>query len=110
MNRERDAFDLFEAPDRGRFGDNEAEDRRGQSQRVSGASNLVDLNMVRHVDKDRLSAILVSFGDRAKAVWLPRSQIEILEIAAPNRKLRGMLDQSVKITLPNWLAEEKGLV
>jgi hypothetical protein len=110
MSRERDAYDMFDAPERGRFGDNEADDRRGQSPRVSGASNLIDLNMVRHVDKDRPAAVLVSFGDRTKAVWLPRSQIEILELAAPIRKLRGMIDQSVRITLPNWLAEEKGLV
>ncbi len=46
-------------------------------------------------------AVLVSDdGDRNRAVWLPLSQIEINEESA------GVLD----LTLPLWLAKDKGLI
>lgn len=62
-------------------------------------SDLVDLTMVLHHETER--AILVSDdGDRRKAVWLPRSMIEI------ERKPRGI----VVVTLPERLALDKGLI
>jgi len=62
-------------------------------------SDLVDLTMQLHVETPK--AIRVSDdGDAAKAVWLPLSQIEF------ERKPRGI----VIVTLPEWLAIEKGLV
>ena len=106
----RDTFDMFQEPERGRFGENAAQHRPGRGPKVTGASDLVDLNVIHHIDKDRPLAILVSFGDRAKAVWLPRSKVEWTEVAAPERKLRGMIDQQIKMTLPEWLARDKGLI
>ena len=103
-----DAFDRFAPPGRGRFGDNETAKPRGA--RVTGASDLVDLDMVHHCDMDRPSAILASFGDRRKATWLPRSLIEILALAHPENKHRGLIDQKVRITLPRWKAEQAGII
>jgi len=106
----RDTFDVLSennGRDRGRFGDNE---QRRDRPRVTGASDLVDFNMVQHVDKDRPKAVLVSFGDRRNAVWLPLSQAEVFELAALERKRGGYIDQLVRVTLPKWLAREKGLL
>lgn len=62
-------------------------------------SELVDLTMQVHMKTER--AILVSDdGDRDKAVWLPLSQIETEPKSA----------SVVIITLPVWLAHEKGLI
>ena len=62
-------------------------------------SNLTDIDMHLHVDRPK--AILASDdGDREHAVWLPKSEIEI--------EHKG--DRRIVVTMPQWLAEEKGLV
>ena len=40
--------------------------------------------------------------DRIKTIWLPRSQIEI--------EYKGQDERSAVVTMPEWLAIEKGLV
>lgn len=60
-------------------------------------SNLVDVVVVAHRDTDK--AVLVSDGSGRRAVWLPLSQIEIV-----------YRDRDAIVTLPEWLAIEKGLV
>ena len=61
-------------------------------------SDLVDLDMKMHYQTDK--AVHVSLdGNEAKAVWLPRSQIEL------EAKPKGI----VRVTLPEWLAIKKGL-
>lgn len=61
-------------------------------------SDLVDVTMQLHHETDK--AILVSdSGEREKAVWLPLSKIEI------ERKPKAV----VVVTLPEWLAIEKGI-
>lgn len=63
-------------------------------------SNLHDIEVQIHAITDK--ACLVSLGDRAKAVWIPKSQAE--------------LDQSSDIaptgilTAPEWLLLDKGLI
>lgn len=60
---------------------------------------LVDVTMQLHHRTER--AVLVSDdGERERAVWLPLAQIEIVT------RERGL----VEVTLPEWLAVEKGLV
>lgn len=62
-------------------------------------SDIVDLTLVCHARSNR--AIKVSeTGDRAKAVWLPLSQIEI-------DRIDGAV---VTLACPEWLAIEKGLI
>lgn len=62
-------------------------------------SDLIDIDMQIHHRTDR--AVLASAnGDREAAVWLPIAHIEV----AP--KERGIST----ITVPAWLAYEKGLV
>ena len=98
--------DLFEPTDerfkrgereRGRFGDNET--IRGND---SVRSNLVDLKayFVRSTEK----GIGIARSDRAgPTIWLPKSQIEI----EPREPKGGAL---IEVTLPSWLAREKGLI
>lgn len=98
----RDTFDRFAPPERGLFGDNEA------AAPIDGG---VEIALVHHVDADRPSAVLLSInGDRARALWLPRSQISMEELGPPERRLRGKINQPVRVTLPQWLARAKGLI
>lgn len=65
---------------------------------TEGKSDLIDITMQLHAETAK--AILVSDdGDKDKAVWLPLSQVEI------ERKAKGI----VVVTLPQWLAEQRGL-
>jgi hypothetical protein len=62
-------------------------------------SDLIDVTVKVHHTTER--AVLVSDdGDREKAVWLPLSQVEVV------MKDRGVAE----VTLPEWLAIDKGLV
>lgn len=62
-------------------------------------STLVDVTVQVHHQTDRW--ILVSDdGDVKRAVWLPLSQIEIEIIR----------DDTAEVTMPEWLAQEKGLI
>lgn len=62
-------------------------------------AHLIDITCQLHRETEK--AIFVSDdGDAKKAVWLPRSQIEI------EQKGNGI----VELTMPEWLATEKGLV
>ncbi len=66
---------------------------------MPGNSDLVDVTMQVHARTSK--AIRVSDdGDDKRAVWLPLSQCEVEE------KARGI----VVVTLPEWLAIDKGLV
>lgn len=64
-------------------------------------AKLTDVTMTLHVETQ--AAILVSDdGDKEKAVWLPKSQVEYTE-----PKGKGNITE---VTLPEWLAKEKGLI
>lgn len=63
-------------------------------------SDLVDVAVVRHAETDK--AILVSeTAHKDDAVWLPKSQIEVANDGHKN---------FVTVTLPEWLAKDKGLI
>lgn len=111
---QRDTFDMFREPERGRFGDNEAASERNRS-RVTGASDLIDLTMCLHAESKRgmkeQGAIRVSSdGDDAKALWLPKSQCEFVLTGRRQRSRQGPGVEIVTVTLPEWLAKEKGLI
>jgi hypothetical protein len=119
MRRERDTFDLFAPRERGRFGDGELADARAIGRRVEGASDLVDLALVLHwqttpADPDR-GALLVSVdGREAAAVWVPK---KFCEVERSGRFVRGLKKsgeavqlEAVAVTLPQWVAKEKGLI
>ena len=62
-------------------------------------SDLIDLTLALHMKTER--AILVSeTGEEAKAVRLPLAQCEVAPLTR----------QKVVVTLPEWLALEKGLI
>lgn len=65
--------------------------------RVSGKSDLVDLELI--VVRHSALAVLVKDTELAEPVWLPKSQIEVDPGAT------GV----AWVTLPKWLAVEKGL-
>ena len=63
-------------------------------------SDLTDISCFFHHETDR--AILVSDdGDEAKAVWVPKSQVEVCQTDDP---------RIVTVTLPEWLAQQRGLM
>lgn len=63
------------------------------------SDKLIDVTMIRHHMTDK--AILASDdGDSEKAVWLPLSVCEVCKLK----------DDMVEITMPEWLAIEKGLI
>lgn len=63
-------------------------------------SDLTDISVF--VVHETQSAVLVHDGDESKKVWLPKSQIEIERDSSKPRV--------ATITLPEWLAIDKGLV
>lgn len=68
-------------------------------------SDLVDITVQMHVETEK--AILVSDdGDKDNAVWLPKSQVEVE--FHPSMKERG--NGIATITLPEWLAKDKGMI
>ena len=62
-------------------------------------SNIIDIDV--EVTARTEKAVLVHTGDKAKAAWLPLSQIEI----GPS----GFAGIET-VTLPEWLALDKGLI
>lgn len=58
----------------------------------------IDVEVLHRTDK----AVLVHTGNKEEAVWLPFSQIEI----EPNDAFPGI----ETVSLPEWLAQEKGLI
>ena len=95
MTRSRDTFDMFTPPDRGRFGDNESV--RGND---SVRSDLVDVTLILRDERPLAIAVSQMQGAGAKWIWLPKSKIEF------ERKANNV----VVVTLPGWMAKEKGLV
>lgn len=66
---------------------------------TTGRSNIVDLSLHLHAVTEK--AILVSEnGDKDKAVWLPKSQVEYEE----------QKSGYVEVQCPEWLANDKGLI
>lgn len=62
-------------------------------------SNLIDIDV--EVTARTEKAVLAHTGIKEKAVWLPLSQIEIEKSG---------FDGIETVTLPEWLALEKGLI
>ena len=52
------------------------------------------------MDGNKVGILVSDDGDEEKAVWLPLSQIEIVE------KGKGI----VEVTLPEWVAKDKKLI
>lgn len=90
-----DTFDLFTPKDRGRFGDNEYSNPRVNA---GAKSTLVDLDLG-FVHQTKM-AVGVRGPKDGETIWLPKSKIEFEPIS----------EREVRVTLPRWLAKEKGLV
>jgi hypothetical protein len=95
----RDTFDMFEPPERGRFGDNE-QHRPGRGPKVNGASDLIDLTLTLREERPVSIAVSDPAKPGTKWTWLPKSQIEFEHGAS------GM----VVVTMPEWLAKDKQLI
>jgi hypothetical protein len=108
----KDSFDTFAPPDRGRFGDNEAAPQSRTRPRVTGVSDLKDLSLMRHAKTAK--AVLVSDGRHGnKPQWIPLSQVEVEdtgEVGMVWNDDRRSNAPIVIVTLPEWLARDKGLI
>ena len=76
-------------------------------------SSLHDLTMALHYDTGK--AVLVSeTGEESKAVWLPRSQVEVDNTGKSTDAVKkdGQIIRVtlVTVTLPEWLAKKNGLI
>lgn len=104
----RNAFSQFQNLDRGLFEDNEQAEPRSSKQRVTGASDVIDLDLILHNDNPKKLAIAVSFRSNTpfeRWIWLPRSKIEYERTGiGANRSVL------VRVTLPESLAVENGMV
>ena len=70
-------------------------------------SDLIDLTMRKHAETKH--AVLVSDdGVEKNAVWLPLSQIEVAPVLGTTGATAA--SGTILITLPEWLAIDKGLV
>jgi hypothetical protein len=74
---------------------------------------LHDLEMVLHYDTGK--AVLVSdTGEESRAVWLPKSKIEMLagskQCSAIKKDGQRTVLPVITVTLPEWLAKQKGLI
>jgi hypothetical protein len=68
-------------------------------------SDLIDVTVQMHAETGK--AVLISDdGDKSKAVWIPKSQCEI-EFDPSMKDLGKWI---ATLTLPEWLAKDKGLV
>jgi hypothetical protein len=68
-------------------------------------SDLIDVTVQMHAETEK--AVLVSDdGDKSKAIWIPKSQCEVE--FDPSMKERGK--GIATLTLPTWLAKERGLI
>ncbi len=56
--------------------------------------------IVCHLVRDSGQAVLVNIGNSERQVWLPKAQIAIEHAGAHGR---------LRVVMPLWLAEEKGL-
>jgi hypothetical protein len=62
-------------------------------------SNIIDVDLHLH-HKTAAAALVSDTADPKDAVWMPLSQIE----------LDGEIGETCTVTLPEWLALEKGLI
>jgi hypothetical protein len=74
---------------------------------------LHDVTMALHYDTGK-AVFVSSTGEEAKAIWLPKSQVEILNegktCGAIDKRGQHVTVPLVKITVPEWLAKDKGLI
>lgn len=112
----RDTFDMFKPRSRGRFGDDESAEVRGND---DVRSDLVDLTLALHYETPARGtnpgAIRVSIdGDDDKAKWIPKSrcQFERRNSTIAGRDSRGnrrSYDLAL-VTLPERYAKDLGLI
>lgn len=62
-------------------------------------SNIIDIDGA--IEARTEKAVLFHTGDKTEAAWLPLSQIEISETG---------FEGIVTVSLPEWLATDKGLI
>lgn len=76
-------------------------------------SRMCELAVVMHYDTGK--ALFVSAtGEEARAVWIPRSQVEVYDEGKTSPAIRKDGQRTTRplicLVIPEWLAKEKGLV
>lgn len=109
----RDSFDAFTPPQRGLFGDNEQAKPRPP---VNVASDLKEFTLCLHRDDPNDKAILLSqTGEEATAHWYARKLLTDYRDTGQQTKGKRRNGQAimlavVEVTMPEWLAQQRGLV
>ena len=91
----RDTFDMFEQPERGRFGDDETRHNR----RTTDNAEIIRLLLRLHRDNPLSITVSDPAKPGGKRISLPKSQIEYRDLG----------HAAVEVTLPEWLAILEGL-
>jgi hypothetical protein len=113
----RDTYDLFQDPERGRFGDNEQREQYRDEYRGPGQDihrkikgRLVDLALIWHRETDQ-AVLLSNTGDPSRGVWLPKSLVvNIVWRGEPYRDKKGNPGRGCDVTLFEWKAKQAGLI
>ena len=100
MTRFRDTYEGFEPMERGLFGENELRDKPGDSQETERNVRLKDIKLVLKDDRPVSIAVVRPDKPYEKWIFLPKSQIEFAHTSG------GLIE----VTLPEWLARDKGLI
>lgn len=84
---------------------------------LPGKTEHCEFELVLHYDNEARGAILVSeTGEEAKAVWLSKSEIQFTPTGktAPAKTTQGKLlavqRPVVTVSVPEWLAKDRGLI
>lgn len=100
----RDTYDLFQKPDRGRF---------GEELGVDGESESFTAMMFFHHDTTHANLVSET-GEERHAVWIPKSKAVLRRTGKSGQgyKANGQAVTlpMVSVSMPEWLAREKGLV
>lgn len=71
------------------------------------------IEIMAYLHQETSDAILISeTGDDEKVIWLPKSQLDNLQITPISENLIPMVDYFATVTFeaPEWLAKDKGLI
>lgn len=94
----RDSFDMFKPPERGRFGDNENARQQNETSLISYSEGHEFTLYLRREEMDSI-AVQEQRGF-SPWIWLPKSKIQF------TKKDKGMVD----VSMPEWLARDRGLL
>ena len=74
---------------------------------VAGRPGWLDVAMIHHPTPKKRAVLVSTDGNRQRAIWLPLSQVEVTCRETDELQMTGGVP--VIVTMPEWLARERGL-